>query len=91
MFLSYLASRAYVARKIALVPFGPKMGNRPPIIVSALDGRQFGPLEVAWRAQEAQHFCATPLQNGIGIYRSGLARGRPSYYIGESSSLLESH
>jgi len=79
------------AGAIYLVPFGPKHGSKPSLLVRPADGASFTSLEVirlAWQVQVA-HLGSKQLTEGVGIYRSGVRRRVPSYYIWGSTSRLE--
>jgi hypothetical protein len=80
------------APEVYLYPFGPDGGvwNVAGARVRAADGAAFTAEELLFEAATMQApFIddAAPIQ-GIGIYRDGLFRGIPSYYIGGSESRL---
>ena len=83
-------SPALVTPAIMLEPFGPKGSQRRGVLVEASDGKAFTEAELLWHAWCIQApFVRSPAQTkGIGIYRSGLQRGLPSYYVWGSTSRL---
>jgi hypothetical protein len=87
---SISAGPALNASAIVLEPFGPKGGQRRGTLIKANDGKTFYEAELIWHAWRIQApFVRSPAQTkGIGIYRSGLQRGVPSYYVWGSTSML---
>ena len=82
-----------VASEVYLFPFGPKGGERAGVRVKADNGTSFSSDELVWKASVAQApFIRTgaPVQ-GVGIYRSGLNRGIPAYYLWGSQSRMHDH
>ncbi len=69
--------------KIWLYPYGPKGGTKRGKIVSAENGECFGTTELISKAQDIQLNVNSNPSMGIGIYRMGIERQIPSYYIGE--------
>ncbi len=69
--------------KILLVPWGPQGGLKTPRLVEASNGEEILPLELLLKAHNIQSKWETKAKDGIGIYRSGIRKGIPSYYIGE--------
>jgi hypothetical protein len=69
--------------RIVLLPSGPKGGTKPPVIVSASNGEYFSNIELLWYAHNIQAKWKTPKSDGVGLYRSGLSKGLPMYYLGE--------
>jgi hypothetical protein len=78
--------------EIVLCPFGPNGGTKTGVRVKADDGIAFTLDELVWKAQAVQApFIGTTMPTrGVGIYRSGLQRGIPSYYLWGSESRLDS-
>lgn len=76
---------------IYLSPFGPKDSSKPAVLVHAKDGESFSESEVLWHAWQLQHphLGTCRLTSGVGVYRSGVQRSIPSYYIWGSQSKLE--
>ena len=72
-----MASEAY------LQPFGPKGGGRTSVRVKADNGTSFRWDELVWKASvlQAPFIRAGASAQGVGIYRSGLNRGIPAYYL----------
>lgn len=65
---------------LALEPYGPKGDSAKTVLVEATDGEAFTSLGLLLLAQEAQSACC-PEVRGIGMYRSGIRGGVPSYYL----------
>ncbi|WP_282610524.1 hypothetical protein [Pelagibius sp. Alg239-R121] len=69
--------------KVALSPVGPEGGYKKGVIVEAQDVAGFTAKELFWHANRLQ----TPfvkqedLQEGIGLYRSGIFKKLPSFYL----------
>ena len=78
------------ASAIVLEPFGPKGGQRRGTLIEPSDGKAFCEAELIWHAWRIQApFVRSPaLTRGIGIYRSGIQRGLPSYYVWGSTSMM---
>lgn len=78
------------ASDLYLYPFGPKGGQKKPARVKSDDGVAFTIEELIWKAARAQAEVidgALPTE-GVGIYRAGLQRGVPSYYLWGAESKL---
>ena len=77
---------------IYLSPFGPKDSSKPAVLIHAKDGESFTEAEVLWHAWQLQapHLGERHLTNGVGVYRSGIQKRIPSYYIWGFKSRLES-
>ncbi len=84
------ARRLLEVPAIVLEPFGPKGGQRRGTVIEAADGKTFSEAELIWHAWRLQApFVRTPARTtGIGIYRSGIQRGLPSYYVWGSTSMM---
>ncbi|MEU5788697.1 hypothetical protein ABZ754_13335 [Micromonospora purpureochromogenes] len=78
------------ASEVYLLPFGPKGGERAGVRVRAENGTSFGWDELVWKASviQAPFIRAGASVQGVGIYRSGLNRGVPAYYLWGSQSRL---
>ena len=75
---------------IYLEPFGPRGGTRAGVRVVADNGSSFTAEELFRKAQAAQarHLRDEMPVAGVGIYRSGLQRGLPAFYLWGSVSRL---
>lgn len=69
--------------KIYLSPFGPKGSSKPGVLVEAENGKCFTVEEMFLRAAQlqSQYLRETKVTSGAGIYRLGIQRKLPSYYI----------
>ncbi|GAA0902082.1 hypothetical protein [Virgisporangium aurantiacum] len=81
------------AAEIYLSPFGAKGGSQRHVQISADDKAGFTARELMRKAAELQapHLGSQAVVEGVGIYRSGLHRGRPSFYLWGAISRLETH
>jgi hypothetical protein len=79
------------AAKIYLQPFGPKGSSKPGIVLEAEKASGFTMMEVLWHAAQLQSPFLREIKvtTGIGIYRSGIRRKLPSYYIWGAKSRME--
>ncbi len=75
--------------KVTLIPIGPSGGFKTSATVEALNGVSFSQLELLWHAHLAQKKYVSTHRDGVGIYRSGIDRRLPSYYLAGPISLLE--
>ncbi|BCB81928.1 hypothetical protein GCM10022251_51890 [Phytohabitans flavus] len=77
--------------EVYLHPFGPRGGERAGVRVKAENGTAFTRDELVWRASviQAPLIRAGASVQGIGIYRSGLNRGVPAFYLWGSQSRLD--
>ncbi len=76
---------------VYLQPFGPKGGVVSAIQVSSSTHTGFTEAELlseAWKIQ-SQHCGAEILTRGVGLHRSGLRKGVPSYYVWGANSKLD--
>ena len=71
---------------IALIPFGAKGAPQKPRYFESLNGTQFTGVELLNLAKGAQE-TSSPEVSGIGMYRSGICRGVPSYYLWGATDL----
>jgi hypothetical protein len=69
--------------KVILIPSGPNGGDKKGVIIEADDGISFGPVEILWKAHNVQSKYETNAKDGVGIYRLGISKKIPSYYLGE--------
>lgn len=71
------------AAQVYLFPFGPDGGTKAGVKVSADDGQAFAVDELFRKARDVQaRHLRDPLPTtGIGIYRTGLQRNLPAYYL----------
>ncbi len=80
--------------EIYLCPFGPQGGSKAGTRVKAANGQAFTVAEllrIAATVQASQAGDLPPVQ-GVGVYREGLQRGLPAYYLwGAESRLHDSH
>ncbi|WP_422747146.1 hypothetical protein [Micromonospora sp. WMMD1219] len=80
------------ASELYLYPFSSRGGQKRAVRIEAEDLTAFTLDELLWRAADAQApFVGDKLPvRGIGLYRSGLQRGIPAYYLWGSASRLHS-
>ncbi|MDN2697571.1 hypothetical protein O0882_14705 [Janthinobacterium sp. SUN073] len=78
------------APRIFLEPFGPKGGPKPSALVTAKNKKTFNVEEMLWHAArlQFQHLRDEKIIQGVGIYRSGVQRGLPSYYVWGAKSRM---
>jgi hypothetical protein len=67
-------------KRLALIPFGPKGAPQKPLVVQAGNGCSFTGQELLASAHSVQADDC-PEVHGVGLYRSGISRGIPSYYL----------
>jgi hypothetical protein len=81
---------ALAAPDICLKPFGPSGGSKRAIRVSAHDETRLSTAELLRKAAELQmpNLRDRSVVEGVGIYRSGLYGGRPSFYLWGAASKL---
>lgn len=84
--------QALSAPAIYIAPFGPRDSSKPPVLVQAKNGEFFTENELLTLAKEIQssHLGEKRLTHGVGIYRSGIKKRVPSYYLWGAQSRLES-
>jgi hypothetical protein len=68
--------------KLAIIPLGANGGHKPKVILTPDNGESFTPLELLWKAHNAQAKYKTSIESGVGIYRLGFSNEIPSYYLG---------
>ena len=68
---------------IYLSPFGPRNSAKPPVLIEADNGESFTELELLTKAKELQapFIGDVRLTDGVGIYRAGIKKRTPSYYL----------
>lgn len=78
------------ASHIYLLPFGPDGGTKAGRRVEADNGSYFTSAELFRKAQaiQTEHVSRVMPTAGVGIYRSGLWRGLPTFYLWGSVSRL---
>lgn len=76
--------------RVFLEPFGPKGGPKPSALIAAKNEKTFNVEEMLWHAArlQFQHLRDEKIIQGVGIYRSGIQRGLPSYYIWGAKSRM---
>ncbi|WP_433534546.1 hypothetical protein ACQPZK_20460 [Micromonospora sp. CA-249363] len=81
------------AYRVYLLPFGPGGGTKAGVRVTADNGNAFTIGELFRKAQavQARHLGDALPGAGVGIYRSGLQRGFPAYYLWGAVSRLHEH
>lgn len=79
------------AAKIYLQPFGPKGSSKAGVMIEAENPAGFTVREILWQAARLQSPFLREIKvtTGVGIYRSGIQRKLPSYYIWGSKSRME--
>ncbi|MER6817437.1 hypothetical protein ABT299_49995 [Spirillospora sp. NPDC000708] len=81
------------ASEIYLYPFGPKGGQKAGVRVKADSGTAFTPEELLGKAAilQAPHVGDVLPTQGVGLYRAGLHRGIPGYYLWGGDSKMHEH
>ncbi|GAA2398044.1 hypothetical protein GCM10010191_00910 [Actinomadura vinacea] len=87
-----LAGSTLNVPEIYLLPFGPDGGTKAGVRVKADTGIAFTARELISKAAtiEAPWVRSVVPTQGVGIYRSGLQRGLPAYYLWGNESRLQS-
>lgn len=77
--------------KLYLLPFGPKGSSKPGVLLESENPCGFTIEELLWHAArlQSQYLREIKVTNGVGIYRSGIQRKLPSYYIWGAKSRME--
>lgn len=77
--------------KLYLLPFGPKGSAKPGVVLQSENPSGFTIDEVLLHAArlQAPHLREIKITTGVGIYRSGIQRKLPSYYIWGGKSRME--
>jgi hypothetical protein len=80
------------AAEVYVFPFGPKGAQKACVRVQADNEAAFTAEELLWKAAAVQalHIGNEVSVPGTGIYRLGLQRGLPSYYLWGNMSQLDS-
>ncbi len=78
-----LKMKAIKTEKIWLYPFGPKGGFKKGELINAKNNKEFTISELLESAKRIQDAVNPNQSKGIGIYRTGIQKQIPSYYIGE--------
>lgn len=68
------------SQRVALIPFGPKGAPMKAVLAEAANGRSFSGNELLAAAHAVQT-AHCPDVRGVGLYRSGISGGIPSYYL----------
>jgi hypothetical protein len=68
------------SKRLALVPLGPKGAPQKAVVVDAANGCSFSGNELLVAAHSV-HTTDCPDVSGVGLYRSGISGGIPSYYL----------
>ena len=71
------------SEKIWLYPFGPKGGLKKGELITAKNNKEFTIYELLESAKRIQQSVYLNESDGIGVYRLGIQKQLPSYYIGE--------
>ncbi|QJD97778.1 hypothetical protein HH214_18810 [Mucilaginibacter robiniae] len=71
------------APKAMLFPYGNKGGTKKGVTVNADNSQYIAICELIWKAKGIQEMVNNDVSKGIGLYRSGIDKGCPIYYIGE--------
>jgi hypothetical protein len=76
---------------IYLAPFGPRDSSKPAVLIQAANGQSFSEAELLLAAKSIQepHIGEARLTEGVGIYRPGIQKHLPSYYVWGSKSRLD--
>ena len=79
------------APAVYIVPFGPKDGGKPAVLVKAENEKHFSETELLLRAHQIQRpfIGEQRLTAGVGLHRLGVQGNLPSYYLWGSRSRLE--
>jgi hypothetical protein len=85
------AAAALPVSVIYLSPFGPRDTDKPAVMLQADNGEFFTEVELLLKAKslQAPHIGTVLLTNGVGIYREGIKKQTPSYYIWGAQSRLD--
>lgn len=77
--------------RIYLAPFGPRDSAKPSALIEADNGESFTEFELLVKAKrlQDQFIGDVALTDGLGIYRAGIKKRTPSFYIWGSKSRAE--
>lgn len=78
--LEMAASISVNANQLAIIPFGAKGAMLKARKICCSNGRFFSGVELLTAAYDAQSASCSEV-SGIGLYRSGISGGIPSYYL----------
>jgi hypothetical protein len=81
------ADMSLTAARLALIPSGPRGGDRPSQVVEADVPDGFAFAELLSAASTAQAPYPQPPGSGIAIRRAGLLRGAPAFFIGPAAEV----
>lgn len=70
-----------------LEPITVKETPKPAVLIEADNGRFFTAAELVWKAKEIRDTVNKTTSDGIGIFRSGVRKKLPMYYIGSYCDL----
>jgi hypothetical protein len=84
---------ALTVPEVFLRAFGPGGASKRAVRVSADDKAGFTVADLMRKAARVQmeHLGHRRTVDGVGVYRDGLHRGRPSFYLWGAASRLETH
>ncbi len=71
------------SEKVWLYPIGPKGGLKKGELITAQNNKEFTVSELLESAKRIQNSVNLNQTYGIGIYRMGIQKQLPSYYVGE--------
>jgi hypothetical protein len=79
--------------QVYVIPFGPAGGSKRAVRLVADDGIAFTAPELLGKAQHLQRplLGKRSLVEGVGLYRNGLIRGVPAYYVWGAQSQLHTY
>ena len=80
-FVESILGKNIFADSIALIPFGPKGAIKKEIVIYPSNNSRFSQFEILWQAQNIQASISNKEIKGVGLYRAGLIKGTPSYYL----------
>jgi hypothetical protein len=79
------------APAVYIAPFGPRDSSKPAVLVQAANGSSFSETELLLAAKSIQgpYIRESHRTSGVGIYRSGIQKRLPSYYLWGAKSRLD--
>lgn len=78
-----LVDQRIETNSIVVYPYGPAGGLKKGEKLNADNNISFSFPELIWKCKEIQESINTNPSEGLGLYRIGIEKGLPSYYIGE--------
>lgn len=83
--------KSLAAPAIYISPFGPKGSVKAAVLVESLNGISFTAPELLWQSGklQAKYIRDIPVTTGVGIYRGGIHRQLPAYYIWGANNRAE--